>query len=460
MRKQSFGVIAPHPPIMVEQVGGDRSAVTTASSAAMLRASAALRRYDPETIVVMSPHAPSSIRHFLADDAPEFEGSLAEFGDTRIATFAGDPELARAIVDALSAAGHPAATRSELDGRRAGWLDHGTLVPLSFLDPKGSRRLVVVSLSSQPYGEHRAVGEAVAAAAEKLGRRAAFVASGDLSHRLIPDAPAGFSPQARRLDATIVGLVEQGRFLSLPDIDPELIEQGGECGLRSLIAMGGYCCDDPAPTRILAYEGPWGVGYLTALVGREALEIDDALQASERGSKGGSAGDDESGIVRLARDTIAARLGASGVSPDQPDLTDYAYPARAGVFVSLHLGGALRGCIGTISATHESLTDEVRENALQAAFSDPRFPPLTREELAVLEISVDVLHKPEPCTLTDLDPAEYGVIVTSGARRGLLLPNLEGIDDAETQVAIAKQKAGISADEEIGLQRFRVERYT
>ena len=460
MRRPSFGIVAPHPPIMVEQVGGPRAAVTIASSVAMLRASEALHRFDPETIVVMSPHAPSSVRDFVVDDAPRFEGSLAEFGDNRLARFPGDPELARAIVDALVTTGHQAGTRSAFDDRRSGWLDHGTLVPLSFLDPQGTRRLVVVSLSSQPYHEHRAVGEAVAAASEKLGRRTAFVASGDLSHRLAPDAPAGFSPQARRLDATIVGLVEQGRFLSLPDIDPMLVEQGGECGLRSLIALGGYCCDDPAPTRVLAYEGPWGVGYLTALVGRDALEIDDALQASQRGNKGGCAGEEESDIVLLARETIRARLGAPAIRPGSSALTDHAYPESAGVFVSLHLAGALRGCIGTISASNERLEDEVRENAFRAAFDDPRFSPMTRRELDGLEVSVDVLHEPEPCVIADLDPAEYGVIVTSGSRRGLLLPNLDGIEDAATQVSIARRKAGIAEGEEVTLQRFRVERYT
>lgn len=460
MRRPSFGVIAPHPPIMVEQVGGVRSLETIASATAMKRAAEALARYAPETLVVMSPHAPSGVRHFVIDDAPEFQGSLVDFGDSRVAHLAGDVDLAHAIVDALEASGHAARSRSSLDNRTSGWLDHGTLVPLSFLDPIGSYRLVVISLASLPYHEHRAIGEAVGNASERLGRRTAFVASGDLSHRLTPDAPAGFSPQARRLDATIVGLVEQGRFLSLPDIDPVLVEQGGECGLRSLIAMGGYCCDDPAPTRVLAYEGPWGVGYLTALVGRDALEIDDALQASLRGGKGGFAGDDGSQIVRLARETIAARLDASVSRSSPVSLTDHDYPARAGVFVSLHRAGELRGCIGTISACHESLADEVRANALQAAFSDPRFRPLTRRELDDLEISVDVLHEPAPCTAADLDPAVYGVIVTSGAKRGLLLPNLEGIDDAGTQVAIAMRKAGIQEHESIDLQCFRVDRYT
>lgn len=460
MRRPSFGVIAPHPPIMVEQVGGSRSRSTSASTAAMVRAAQALARFAPETIVVMSPHAPSGVRRFVVDDAAEFQGSLIDFGDSRVARFAGDPDFARAIIEALEIAGHAVTTRSALDVRRSGWLDHGTLVPLSFLDPHATCRLVVVSLSSLPYHEHRSIGEAVAAASERMGRRTAFVASGDLSHRLTPDAPAGFSPQARRLDATIVGLVEQGRFLSLPDIDPILVEQGGECGLRSLIAMGGYCCDDPAPTRVLAYEGPWGVGYLTALVGRDALEIDDSLQASLRGSKGGCAGGDESPIVRLARDTIGSRLGEPVSGSGPVTLTGHGYPARAGVFVSLHRAGELRGCIGTISACHEHLEDEVRANALQAAFSDPRFPPLTRSELDDLEISVDILHEPEPSTRIQLDPSVFGVIVTSGARRGLLLPNLEGIDDAATQVAIAMRKAGIEDHESVDVQRFRVDRYT
>jgi AmmeMemoRadiSam system protein A len=120
----------------------------------------------------------------------------------------------------------------------------------------------------------------------------------------------------------------------------------------------------------------------------------------------------------------------------------------------------LRGCIGTIQPTFPTLAEEVASNAVQAAAYDPRFPPVGEEELADLEIKVDVLHAPESCELTDLDPARYGVIVTNGRRRGLLLPDLEGVDDVSQQVSIALQKAGIAPGEGCDIERFLVDRYT
>ncbi len=245
-------------------------------------------------------------------------------------------------------------------------------------------------------------------------------------------------------------------------IDPSLVEAGGECGLRSFIALGGYAGGDPVPTRVLAYEGPWGVGYLTALVGQGAL---DAAQqhtlgtTATRGLKGGTAGDDASQIVRYARSVIESHISGRP-DPHQPAFDDAEYPERAGAFVSLHRGGSLRGCIGTILPTRPTLAEEVAGNAIQAAVADPRFPPLSAAELADLDISVDVLHAPESCTIDELDPTRYGVIVTKGWRRGLLLPDLEGVDDVQTQVAIAMRKAGIAPTEQCDFERFRVDRYT
>ncbi len=461
MRFPIFGLIAPHPPIMVQSVGGPRSSATTASVEAMHRAARCLRHFAPETIVLISPHAPTSSNRFVVDDAAAYAGSLADFGDPRVVQFAGDSDLAHEIVDRLRDSGLPAISRSEDDELRSGWLDHASLVPLRFLDDEGCCSLVVVSVSSLPYETHRKLGAVAAEAAQALGRRVAFVASGDLSHRLTEDAPAGYSPNARHLDATIVGLVEQGRFETLAEIDADLVFSGGECGLRSIIALGGYCCEDPAPARLLAYEGPWGVGYLTALIGRAALETDDALhhRIVERGCKGGCAGEDESEIVRLARASIVARLTEAEPNP-HPHLSDAAYPKEAGAFVSLHRAGLLRGCIGTSQPSQSTLAAEVASNAIQAALHDPRFLPLKADELDDLEISVDVVHQPESCEFDDLEPRRYGVIVNNGQRTGLLLPDLVGVDDALTQVSIAKRKAGIGENELVGLMRFRVDRYT
>jgi AmmeMemoRadiSam system protein A len=340
-------------------------------------------------------------------------------------------------------------------------LDHATIVPLSFIEPTGLVPIVVISLSYLSYALHRAVGEAAAAAATALGRRAAFVASGDLSHRLTPDAPAGFSLFAKDLDAAIVSAVRDGKLERLALIDSELVEAGGECGLRSFIALGGYVGTTSASTKVLAYEGPWGVGYLTALVGDAATDELNAVGVAQQpaGRKGGMPGQEESEIVALARRAIESYV-RHRESPHTPALADTEYPSRAGTFVSLHRADQLRGCIGTILPTRDTLAQEVVGNAIEAATRDPRFPPLETGELEDLEVKVDVLHAPQTCEIGDLDPQRYGVITSSGWRRGLLLPALEGVDDVETQVRIAMSKAGINPGEPCSFERFRVDRYT
>ena len=142
-------------------------------------------------------------------------------------------------------------------------------------------------------------------------------------------------------------------------------------------------------------------------------------------------------------------------SPMPPELA-----TRAGVFVSIKKSGQLRGCIGTFSPTQETVAQEIIANAVKSASEDPRFPPISETELDSLAVSVDVLSAPEACTESQLDPARFGVIVQSGWRRGLLLPDLEGVECVEDQLAIARRKAGIAPGEPAQLSRFTVERHS
>lgn len=453
-----FGVISPHPPIFVAEIGGSRAAEASASLDALNAVGRALERFDPATIVLMSPHAPALGDAFAVDRSVAYRGDLAEFGGIAEYRWDGDPTLADAIAERTRKAGIPVVTRDEDPRLRAGWLDHASIVPLSFIDSAVRCRLVVLSLSYLPYEVHREFGHIVAQAAAETGSRVAFVASGDLSHRLLPGAAAGYDPAGAVLDAAIVGHVEQGRFSQLMGLDPMVVEAGGECGLRSIITLGGFIGADPVPATVLSYEGPWGVGYLTALVGQAALNAHE-WDVAAAGLKGGMAGSDASEIVALARRAIESHLRVDS-EPDMFVLTDPDLPQRAGAFVSLHRQGLLRGCIGTILPVQDTLAHEVAQNAVEAAMHDPRFPPLTAAELADLDIKVDVLHAPQACTLEELDPERYGVIVSSGWRRGLLLPDLEGVDDIGTQVRIAMQKAGIQSDEPCSFERFKVDRYT
>lgn len=168
---------------------------------------------------------------------------------------------------------------------------------------------------------------------------------------------------------------------------------------------------------------------------------------------------DDDPLVNLARETVEEYIRAGRVKP-VPLTTPPELEARAGAFICLKKFGQLRGCIGTIEPTQPNLAAEIVQNAISASTRDPRFEPVRERELADLEYTVDVLGLPEPAeSLADLDPKRYGVIVESGHKRGLLLPDLEGVDTVEDQVTIAMQKAGIYDGEPIKLYRFEVRRH-
>lgn len=179
---------------------------------------------------------------------------------------------------------------------------------------------------------------------------------------------------------------------------------------------------------------------------------------SENAEKGGSM--PESIQVELAKKSLRHYL-ESGQYASVPDPLPPELNGQAGVFVSLKKDGELRGCIGTFAPTRDSIAAEIMYNAVSAGTEDPRFVPVSVEELPALTVSVDVLSAPERVdSLSELDPKRFGVIVRRGRRSGLLLPDLEGVDETEEQVAIAMSKAGIAPNEEIELYRFSVARYT
>jgi len=207
----------------------------------------------------------------------------------------------------------------------------------------------------------------------------------------------------------------------------------------------GASSDLPWSCEVLNYEAPFGVGYLVAQLtnqpsGSENIEID---------------------LPVLARRAVETFVRYGDIL-DPPEPTQALLGARAPCFVSLKtLSGELRGCIGTIEPAKDTLAEEIVANAISAANNDPRFEPVNEDELSNLRYSVDVLFPSEPTTIEELDPQVFGVIVEdeSGSRRGLLLPDIPGIADAQHQVEIAARKAGIGPGEPIKLSRFKVERF-
>ena len=255
----------------------------------------------------------------------------------------------------------------------------------------------------------------------------------------------------------------RGAFGELLEFSEDFCEKAAECGHRSFTILAGSFDRTGVEAEQLSYEGPFGVGYGVCTYrpcgNDETRNFLEQYEEKER-VKLLARREREDAYVRLARYTIETFVG-TGKLPEMPkELPEELYHSRAGAFVSLKEDGRLRGCIGTIQAVRESLADEIMHNAVSACSEDPRFSPVEAWEVERLTISVDVLGETEKISSPEeLDVTRYGVIVTRGARRGLLLPNLEGVDTIEQQIAIAKQKAGIKDHESVELERFEVIRH-
>lgn len=263
------GCIVPHPPLLIPAIGGREREAVRSTYSSLEELSNRIGELGPDVLVMISPHTPPYRDTFTVKEGMELAGSFAPFGQPRIRiSKSNDVELVEAMVREADKRGVPLVS---LRAATAGWtgsgeeLDHGLLVPLFFLDQVFETRVVCLSISGLPYRSHFELGRVVAAACSALMRKALFVASGDLSHRLIRGAPAGYSPRGRDFDARIVEIAESGEFDALNDIPEDLVEDAGECGFRSIHAMWGSLKNGPLSNDVLSYEGPFGVGYMVSL---------------------------------------------------------------------------------------------------------------------------------------------------------------------------------------------------
>ena len=434
-----FSAIAPHPPIMVPEVGRESIARVEDSIEAMAELTQRLIDSGAESVIVISPHAPLEADSFVAYQGPEVYGDFTNFSapDTYF-TATVDEELLAAIKDAA------ADERYEVLNLPSHDLDHGTAVPLYFLFRNGwEGKVVTLGYSFLTNEDHLRFGSCIKRAVDRIGRRVAFIASGDLSHRLKPHAPAGYNPDAHVFDEQVVDALRSNAPQKITEIDHNLRRLAGECGYRSMLVAIGASSDLPLSCEVLSYEAPFGVGYLVAQLTNQQLATDYL---------------DPPALARQAVETYIR----SGDVLNPRRFTRGLLGTPAPCFVSLKtLDGDLRGCIGTIEPSRDTLAQEIVANAISAATNDPRFDPVRTEELSNLRYSVDVLFPPEETVMEDLDPAVYGVIVEdeSGAHRGLLLPDISGISNAKQQVEIAARKGGIEPGKPIKLWRFRVERF-
>lgn len=451
----------PHPPLIIPEVGKGQEKVIQRTINAYTQAMRFLARFKPDTVVVTTPHSVMYADYFHISPGKSACGDLSRFNAPNASVKADyDSEFVDALEKRCKTENIPAGTLGERDPS----LDHATVVPLLFLkDYLDKFEVVRVGLSGLSIEDHYRLGEAISETADQLGKRVVMIASGDLSHKLTESGPYGFSAEGPRFDKEIMECFEDAEFLRMMEIKPEVCESAAECGHRSFVIMAGAFDKRKVDAHVLSYEGPFGVGYgVATFEGGEADPNRNYLdqyiafenKAREERMK------HEDAYVRLARLSAETFVRTHQYTGLPKDLPEELLNQRAGAFVSIHEHGKLRGCIGTTEPTQQNLALEIIANAVSAATRDPRFPPVRPGELPSLVYKVDVLSPAEKIdSESQLDVKKYGVIVENGSRRGLLLPDLEGVDTVEQQIAIAKQKANIAPQESVQLYRFTVTRH-
>ncbi|MBA7559861.1 hypothetical protein ES708_01478 [subsurface metagenome] len=313
--------------------------------------------------------------------------------------------------------------------------EHSIEVQLPFLQYfKPDIRLVPIVFSYYSDAVYKKIGREIAQAVKDLNREVVIIASSDMTH---------YEPQesAQRKDTQAIE--------AILDLDEdELLKRVEELN----ISMCGYA---PAVSLISAAKE---LGASGAELVKYQTSGDTTGDYSAVVGYAGIIIKGMSPLVQLARKTVETFVREDKVI--EPGELTPEMKEKAGVFVTLHKHSELRGCIGTFEPTQDNVAQEVVANAISSATRDPRFPPVASSELKDLDYSVDVLTSPEPIDSQDqLDPKKYGCIVEAGWRRGLLLPDLEGVDTVDYQIDICRQKAGITPDEPVKLYRFEVKRY-
>jgi len=455
--------LLPHPPIIVPEIGKGEENKIEASSKSFEIIGQEIKKKAPNTIILITPHGPMFNDAINITYENSIKGNFGQFGASQISMeIRINKKLSKEISETAKNSNIPVvlSTKELLSHYNVHIsLDHGAMIPLYFIN-RFYMDYSLVHITYAPLGdlELYQFGIAIKKAVEKTNEKVVLIASGDLSHRLKADGPYGYNPSGKKFDDAFLRLLENGQVTEIFTMNKEIIYNAGECGRKSVLIMLGAMDDIHFKGHLLSYEKTFGVGYgimkfeSTGPCQSKLNTIVDAVKNKNNNQS--------NPYVRLARESLTTYLEKRKMMEELPSyVTDEMKNLKRGVFVSLKKNGNLRGCIGTIFPATSCIADEIIRNAIEAGLYDPRFEAVELSELNDIEFSVDVLTEPETATKEDLDPKEYGVIVRSKGRTGLLLPDLEGVDTVEEQLSIALRKAGISPFENYSIERFKVIRH-
>ena len=455
----------PHPPIIIPEVGHGEEKKIKYTYDACESIGREIAEIKPEVIIVVTPHGTMFSDAIALSFESSILGSLKQFGAPEVSmNFEIDMDLTQEIMVRAGSSNIQTikATGSSLKQYGRDYeLDHGALVPLHFVKDKyTSFKLVHITYGGLTPIQLYKFGKLIKEAVEESDKNVVFIGSGDLSHRLKHEGPYDYNPDGEKFDKEIIGLLENGDVSGVFNINPEIIENAGECGLRSYYIMLGAMDGNEIKGELLSYEGTFGVGYGVMkfkLISNDRDTLSEIID--DKRKKYNKRVNNEDVYVRLARESLTYYLVEGRYMEIPSYVTEEMINSKRGVFVSLKKFGRLRGCIGTILPVRESIAEEIMQNAVSAGEGDPRFSNVSVEELEDIIFSVDVLTEPKVALKEELNPKIFGVIVKRGSKGGVLLPDLEGVDTVKEQIRIVLDKAGISPNDNYTIEKFEVIRH-
>ncbi|XMB85222.1 AmmeMemoRadiSam system protein A [Mycoplasmatota bacterium WC44] len=455
----------PHPPIIIPEVGRGQEEKIKETSDACNKVADEISNIEPDTIIIVTPHGPVFGDAIALSYESKIKGNLGKFRASDIAYELDiNLGLTKKIMDYSKSENILTVGLTEESAATYGInyeLDHGTIVPLYFIHKKYPHyKIVHITYGMLSQIELYNFGIQIKKAVEDCDTNAVFIASGDLSHKLLEEGPYNYSPHGEKFDNELVSLLEKGNVVDVFNMSHTTIKEAAECGLRSYYVMLGAMNNLEIKGNLLSYEGPFGVGYcvFNFSTSKSKKNVYDQL-VDYIENRYNDKLKNEDPYVRLARESLIHYLEKGNYIDIPSYVTDELKEVKRAVFVSLKKEGNLRGCIGSTSPTMENVAKEIIKYAVEAGVRDPRFLPVRIEELKMIDFSVDILTEPRKATRDELDPKKYGVIVRSGLKSGLLLPDLEGVESIEHQLDIVLQKAGIDSYDEYSIEKFEVLRH-
>ncbi|MFP4457417.1 MAG: AmmeMemoRadiSam system protein A [Clostridia bacterium] len=472
MKCKGFAFMS-HPPVAIPEVGKGQENDIPQTLIGFRRTAEKIKEWEPDVLIIVTPHGNSFRDAISVIDNNRIVGSLSNFGYYKKVVKSIYSNINSKLKERWTKKGIPNVFLSKVEAKQYRLrleLDHGALVPLYFIDEvyKDYEIMHITPGFLSSLQLYKA-GMIMAEVMEEQNKSYAIIASADLSHALKDSGPYKYHPDGEKFDELMLKYFQENKPENIFSIPNKMKENAKQCGYNSYVFALGFFDKKEISINVSSYQGTFGVGYMNGygeiVKDKTTSRLETIKELSNK--KYQEETNNEDAYVKLARKAIGEivkinnRLSWEEFKQSITEKKAEELERKSGgAFVTIHSNGHLRGCIGTTMSTKKNLAEEIIANAISAATRDPRFYPINEDELSELDIKVDVLGDLEKInTKNDLDVNKYGVVVECGKRRGLLLPDLEGVNSVEEQIKIAKEKANIKKEEECVLYRFEVIRH-